>query len=105
MRFMTTNKPSFVDQPARQLLLSVGAARLCFGAQALAMNAFALAGARLLAGSMGGFGVRAEEVSHPVASKDVLSNDTAPKASASATHSRSGNSLRTTPARRRTAKK
>lgn len=109
---MNANKPSFIDQPARQFLLSAGAVRLMVGAQALAMNACAFAGASLFADVLSGFKpVSRHPVSEPApqdAMADVPSAGSASEGSGTTSDATNSNPVKTPRApstRRRTAKK
>lgn len=109
---MTTNKPSFIDQPARQLLLAAGVARLMVGAQALTMNAFAFAGASLFADVLGGLNPASRRPVTEPASQDAMpdassvgSTSEGSGATSNAANSNPVKTPRAASTRRRTAKK
>lgn len=109
---MTTNKPSFIDQPARHLLLAAGVARLMVGAQALTMNACAFAGASLFAEALGGLKPASRGGASETAPQDVMANansaGSASEGSGTTSNATNSNPVKTPRAastRRRTAKK
>jgi len=109
---MNTNKPSFIDQPARQFLLSAGAVRLIIGAQALAMNACAFTGASLFADVLGGLKPASRRPVTEPASQDAMpdASSVGSTSEGSDTTSNAANSNpvktpRAASTRRRTAKK